>query len=196
MNKSNFLEDEVVKHVFRTGSFTKPTELHVGLIPVDLIWTPTTAVSLNDLMVPTTPAGNLFIVTTSGTTGGSEPTFDTNPGATTADASVVWTEMTLLLKADTGTTIPEVTGGSYARVQRDPLDANWDNPTPGDVDNAADIAFPSPTANWGIVAGFFIADAATLGNLLYFGVLTTTKTVNNGDAAPTFSAGALTAAET
>ena len=195
MNKSNFLEDEVVKHIFRTGSFAKPSALHVGLILGDLIWAATTAVGLNDIMVPVAPAGNLFICTTAGTTGGSEPTFDTDAGATTADGSVVWTEMSLLLKADTGTTIPEVSGGSYARVQRDPLDANWDNPNPGDVDNAASIAFPAPTANWGLVVGMFFASAATNGNSYYWGVLNTSKTVNNGDAAPTFAAGTLTAAE-
>ena len=29
--KTNYLEDEVVKHIFRTGSFTKPSALHVAL---------------------------------------------------------------------------------------------------------------------------------------------------------------------
>jgi hypothetical protein len=34
-------------------------------------------------------------------------------------------------------------------------------------------------------------DASAGGNLLFYGNLTTPKTVNNGDAAPTFSASAL-----
>jgi len=29
---SDYLENEVIKHIFRTGSFTKPTTLYVGLL--------------------------------------------------------------------------------------------------------------------------------------------------------------------
>lgn len=195
MNKSNYLEDEIVKHVFRTGSFTKPSALHIGLIKADGQWQASTAYSLNDIIIPATPNGHIYICTTAGTTGASEPTFNTGAGSTTNDNTAVWTEMELLLKADTGSTIPEASGGAYARVQRDPLDANWDNPTPGDVDNAADIQYAAPTADWGLIVGLFIADAGSGGNVLYWGVLTTAKNVNNGDAAPKFSAGSLTAAE-
>lgn len=87
----------------------------------------------------------------------------------------------------------EVSGGSYARVQRDPLDANWTAPdaTGGLTDNVAAITFPAPTANWGVVTHFAIWDAATLGNMLVHGQLTTPKTINSGDAAPSFAAGAL-----
>lgn len=92
--------------------------------------------------------------------------------------------------AGTGT---EVSGGSYARVQRDPLDANWTaaSATNGLTDNAAPITFPSPTANWGSVTHFGIWDASTSGNLICFGALTTPKTINNGDAAPSFATGDL-----
>lgn len=87
----------------------------------------------------------------------------------------------------------EVSGGSYVRVQRDPLDANWTaaSATDGLTDNAAAITFPSPTANWGVVTDFGIWDAATAGNLICYGVLTTPKTINSGDAAPSFATGAL-----
>ena len=87
----------------------------------------------------------------------------------------------------------EVTGGSYARVQRDPLDANWTaaSATNGLTDNAAAITFPAPTANWGSVTHWGIFDASTAGNLYFHGALTTPKTVNNGDPAPAFAIGAL-----
>jgi hypothetical protein len=87
----------------------------------------------------------------------------------------------------------EVTGGSYARVDRPPLDANWTgaSATDGLTDNAADIVFPAPTANWGSVTHFGIHDATTAGNLLFHGSLGTAKTVNNGDPAPKFAAGDL-----
>ena len=32
MSASNYLEDELVKHIFRTGSFTKPTVLGIALL--------------------------------------------------------------------------------------------------------------------------------------------------------------------
>jgi len=87
----------------------------------------------------------------------------------------------------------EVTGGSYARVQRDPLDANWTaaSATDGLTDNAAALTFPAPTANWGVVTHFAILDATTAGNFLVYGALTQSKTVNNGDAAPNFPIGTL-----
>lgn len=127
---TDFLEVELRKHVFRTGSYTKPTVLAVAL-------------------------------------------YTAAPGETGG-----------------GT---EVTGGSYARVQRDPLDANWTGAsgTDGLTDNAADLTFPTPSANWGTVTHFAILDATTAGNMLIYGALAASKTINNGDPAPKFLAGAL-----
>ena len=127
---SDYLEVELRKHIFRTGSFTKPSALYVALHTAD-------------------------------------PQDDAS-GA-------------------------EVSGGSYARVQRDPLDANWTaaSATNGLTDNAAAITFPGPTANWGVVTHFSIWDASSGGNMLIHGALTIPKTVNNGDPAPSFGAGDL-----
>lgn len=97
----------------------------------------------------------------------------------------------------------EVTGGSYARVSVTSSLANWagtqsagstvaSSGTSGQTSNNATITFPAPTGNWGTVVGFCIMDAATVGNMLIFAPLTTSKTVNNGDAAPSFAIGALT----
>lgn len=87
----------------------------------------------------------------------------------------------------------EVTGGSYARVAVNPADANWTaaSATDGVTTNAAAITFPAPTANWGTVTHFGIFDATTTGNLLFHGALSASRTINNGDAAPQFAAGAL-----
>jgi len=129
MPMSDYLQDQLRKHVFRTGSFTKPAALHVSL-------------------------------------------HTANP-----------------TDAGTGT---EVSGGSYARVQRDPGDANWSagTPTDGITNNVAAITFPSPTANWGVVTHVAIWDASTAGNMICYATLTP-KTVNNGDAAPSFLASSL-----
>jgi hypothetical protein len=85
----------------------------------------------------------------------------------------------------------EVTGGSYARVARNPSDANWTAASgiDGLTDNAAAITFATPSANWGLITSFGIFTST---DLLIYGTLGTNKTVNNGDAAPAFAIGALT----
>ena len=87
----------------------------------------------------------------------------------------------------------EVSGGSYARVAVTANSTNFPGPTAnnGTVTNGIAITFPSPTANWGSVTHWFIADASSAGNLLWCAALTTPKTVNNGDAAPSFGIGAM-----
>jgi hypothetical protein len=97
--------------------------------------------------------------------------------------------------ADPGETgASEVSGGAYARVTRNPLDANWTaaSATDGLTDNAAAVTFPAPVgANWGVITHFGVWDAASAGNYLTRGPVTPNKTVNDGDAAPSFAIGAL-----
>jgi hypothetical protein len=87
----------------------------------------------------------------------------------------------------------EVAGGSYARAQLNPLDANWTaaSATDGLTDNAAQLNFPAPSANWGLVTHQAIFDATTVGNMLIYGALAASKNINSGDPAPFFAAGAL-----
>ena len=95
----------------------------------------------------------------------------------------------------------EVSGGAYARVDLPPLDTNWNatqGGTTGDssgsgglTDNAVVITFPAPSANWGVVSHMAIFDATSAGNMLIHSVLAASKTINNGDPAPTFPAGDL-----
>lgn len=97
----------------------------------------------------------------------------------------------------------EVSGGSYARVAVTSALANWagtqsagstlaSSGTGGTTSNNGAITFPAPTANWGVVTYFALYDASTAGNMLFCAALATAKTINNGDAAPSFAAGALT----
>lgn len=97
----------------------------------------------------------------------------------------------------------EVTGGSYARVTVTSSLANWagtqgagttvaSSGTGGTTSNNNAITFPAPTANWGTVVAVGIYDATTSGNLLIWSALAQNKTINNGDAAPSFAAGQLT----
>lgn len=97
----------------------------------------------------------------------------------------------------------EVTGGSYARVAVTGSLANWagtqaaastvaSSGNTGTTSNNVAVTFPAPTANWGVVTHFAIYDAAIAGNMLIWGALSTSKTINNGDAAPSFAPAALT----
>lgn len=128
---SDYLEGELIKHIFRTGSFTKPTVLAVGL----------------------------FTAAPSDSGGGTE-----------------------------------VSGNGYARVTANPLDANWAAPVTGNgvTSNVSTISFPTPTgAGWGTVTHFGIFDASSGGNLLFWGALASSKTVNAGDTV-SFAANQLT----
>jgi len=97
----------------------------------------------------------------------------------------------------------EVSGGSYARVAVSSSLANWagtqsagsttaSSGTGGTTSNNNAITFPAPTGNWGVCTHFALYDASSSGNLLAWAALTASKTINNGDAAPSFAAGALT----
>jgi len=95
----------------------------------------------------------------------------------------------------------EVTGGSYARVAVTSNFTNWagtqsagstaaSSGTSGTTSNNISVTFPTPTAGWGVVTSFAIFDAASAGNMFYFGPLAIPKTINTGDAV-TFPAGSL-----
>lgn len=96
----------------------------------------------------------------------------------------------------------EVSGGSYARVAVSRAEASWkgthgsatgaSSGTNGTISNAAAITFAAPTANWGVITHAAIYDASSAGNMIAYGALTTSKTVNDGDAAPSFAVDALT----
>lgn len=136
---TDYLENKLADHLFRTTTYSQPAALYVGLLTVACT--------------------------------------DSSAGT-------------------------EVTGGSYARVQNNPGNANWkgthgtttgvSSGTGGTISNAVAITFPAPTANWGTVVSFGIYDAPTGGNLLLCAALTVPKTVNNADAAPSFAVDALT----
>lgn len=123
---SDTLEQDIRTHMFRTGSWTKPTVLAFAL-------------------------------------GTSAP----NDATTGAWANEV------------------ANSGSYARVDRPPLDANWTAPdnTGGLTDNAADITFATATGSWGTVSHFIIASSTTHngGSSYIHGALTASKTVGSGD---------------
>jgi hypothetical protein len=86
----------------------------------------------------------------------------------------------------------EVSGGSYARVAST---SSWPSASSGSCANDVAIVFPTASANWGTVTQFAIFDASTVGNMLYWGDLTTPRSILNGDPTPTFAIGALVITE-
>jgi len=83
----------------------------------------------------------------------------------------------------------EVSGNAYARQA-----VTFNAPSSGACTNSADITFPEATpAGWGTVTHFAIFNAATAGTMLFYGALTTSKTVSAGDIVR-FKAGQLSIA--
>lgn len=82
------------------------------------------------------------------------------------------------LEANVIASAAEVTGGSYSRKTITLSAASG-----GVTSNSADVDFGLATANWGTVTHYAIMDggSAGSGNILVWGALTTSKTVNNGD---------------
>jgi len=90
-----------------------------------------------------------------------------------------------------GGTEVTTSGTAYARQA-----ITFGAPSPaGQVANSGAVVFPTATAPYGTVVAMGVFDAATSGNLLYFGTLGTSKAVGTGDQV-SFAIGALTVAET
>lgn len=94
----------------------------------------------------------------------------------------LWTSA--LSDTSTGATAGEVSGGSYARVALTNNTTNWPAWSGGATSNGIAIDFGTASANWGTVTYFCIVDSASgAGNILYWGDLTVSKTINSGDSA-------------
>jgi hypothetical protein len=201
----------LVDHAFR-GYTTPifPTGMYFGLLAITGTWTPSTAYTVGQEIVPATANGRMYVCTAAGTSYTTAPTWPTTPGGTVTETSgPTWKEMTVLLQtgAFAAGSLVEASYGSYARASYAPGATQWtatqggdsgaSTGTTGETQNVAAITFPGPTsAQAGQIGGCFIADGATVGagnsNVLFTAVLTAPKTINNGDAAPNFPAGAFT----
>ena len=74
---------------------------------------------------------------------------------------------------DSGT---EVSGGAYSRVS-----VTFGSASNGTSSNSAAVEFSTATANWGTITHVGIRDASTAGNLLFYGPLTSSVTINTDD---------------
>ncbi|TXI24269.1 MAG: hypothetical protein E6Q61_05375 [Nitrosomonas sp.] len=97
------------------------------------------------------------------------------------------------LPGEDGTGGVEVTGGSYARINVGPSDANWNLPAGGngEFSNAVVFTYAVPTANWGNVVGAALYDASTGGVMQAKATLDTARNIVAGDPAPNFPVGSI-----
>jgi hypothetical protein len=90
-----------------------------------------------------------------------------------------------------GTEVSSAGGTNYSRVAKTAGSTHWQNAA-GVVTNKTAITFGTPQANWGTVQWFGIFDGSGGGaNLLFWGQLSQSRVVNNGDVAPVFNIGDL-----
>lgn len=71
----------------------------------------------------------------------------------------------------------EVSGGGYARQA-----ATFSASSGGATGNSAALTYTANGAAWGTIVGIGIYDAATAGNLIAYGTLAASKTINDGDS--------------
>lgn len=89
----------------------------------------------------------------------------------------------------------EATWTGYTRPTLNPLDANWAATAGGNgvTSNVSAIPYGAPTSGPQTMTHMAILDSATIGsgNMLLYGALTNSRVLNNGDAAPSYAAGAV-----
>lgn len=77
---------------------------------------------------------------------------------------------------EAGTLTDEVSGGSYARQA-----VTFAAASGGSSATNATVTFPTASANWGTITHVAVMDQSTGGNVLFWGAVTTSKTIDNGD---------------
>jgi hypothetical protein len=75
-----------------------------------------------------------------------------------------------------GTLTDEVSGGSYARKS-----VAFAAASSGSAATSATVTFDAASATWGTITHVAVMDALTSGNVLFYGAVTTSKTIESGD---------------
>jgi hypothetical protein len=79
---------------------------------------------------------------------------------------------------ETGSLTNEVVGNGYSRQS---IAFTATTSGTGATSNSGNVTFPAATASWGTITHIGLMDASTVGNMLWYGPLTTSKAVGTGD---------------
>jgi hypothetical protein len=77
---------------------------------------------------------------------------------------------------EAGTLTDEISGNSYTRKT-----VTFAAASGGTSATNATVTFDAATGNWGTITHVAVMDASTSGNVLFWGAVTTPKTIENGD---------------
>ena len=80
------------------------------------------------------------------------------------------------LEAGTLTDETSTSGTAYVRKA-----ITFNAASGGSAASAATVTFDAATANWGTITHVAVMDAETSGNVLFYGAVTTSKTIETGD---------------
>ena len=80
------------------------------------------------------------------------------------------------LEAGTLTDETSTSGTAYARKT-----ITFGAASSGTSTSSATVTFDTATANWGTITHVAVMDASTSGNVLFYGAVTTSKTIETGD---------------
>lgn len=104
--------------------------------------------------------------------------------------SVVYIGLSTTTPTNTGTNVTEPTGNGYARVAV-PNDAtHWPAASSRAKANGGPVTFTAATGSWGTITHFVMYDAASSGNFLAWGAVTSTPITTNDQAS--FATGQIT----
>ena len=77
---------------------------------------------------------------------------------------------------EAGTITNEISGNGYSRQS-----ATFGAASGGSASNSGNLTFTASGGNWGTITHVSIHDAASSGNLLFHGAVTSSKTIETGD---------------
>jgi len=205
---SDYAQNKVSDALLRGQALSAPATLYFALLKCTKgARANSTAYALNDTLavVATDSKIHLYKVTTAGTSAASQPgTYAGAANEVITDGTAVMTEQNSAL--DAGTAIVEPSGGAYARPSVVANLTNWSGTqgagttvastgTGGASSNNGAVAFATPSADWVTgtekLWGWALFDALSGGNLWMWAPLNTLQSVLNGQAAPSFAAGAI-----
>lgn len=206
---SDFAENKILDALLRGQALGAPATLFFALLTATKgVAARSTAYALNDTVVVTATDGKLHLykVTTAGTTAGSAPTYAGTAGEVISDGTAALTEQDAALDAGTIMGEPTIGTGAYARASVVASLANISGTqgagtttassgTGGQSSNNGAISFPTSTTAWvpapAVVWGIAIYDAASGGNLWWWGPVLNVQNVNVNNTL-TFNAGQMT----